>query len=419
MNQEQQEMLDALSDPNVQIDATNNTINTTERPSTPEQPAIQPQAGVKEGVSELFESNSELASIGTPEQYSAYLDAIFPDSKVKDIVYHGSYAEIDEFLKEFLGKNTRAESAKKGFFFSSSFKNSLRYVEDILKQNRAIAFDGRLYIDLTKVSPEIRDEFNKIVYGPSDQVYIGSGDPADFDIGDIITDQTFIDNLPPAAKELPIFTFGIEEIDGIVRPYSSEILPYEDTKWRLGQLSGFQIDFLDSGKSFEDFTKEYVYSVIINAQNPLVTSDNNKEFREDSYSNRLDKAISENKDSLIIEDTKDPLSTDVLVVFEPEQTHILGNEKDVQGFKEFVAKSTAQSVQEVQDPIGDAQAGEQMSLFGSPESVLKKEWAELSAGQNKAKLQKVGLKSYADFVKFIGQYETEQEAIDHIKECYL
>jgi hypothetical protein len=52
---------------------------------------------VKEGVPELFESNPELAAIGTPEQYSAYLNSIFPDSKVKDIVYHGSLDEITKF----------------------------------------------------------------------------------------------------------------------------------------------------------------------------------------------------------------------------------------------------------------------------------------------------------------------------------
>ena len=43
---------------------------------------------IKPGVEELFESNPELASIGTAEQYSQYLDSVFPDSKVKDIVYH-------------------------------------------------------------------------------------------------------------------------------------------------------------------------------------------------------------------------------------------------------------------------------------------------------------------------------------------
>jgi len=59
----------------------------------------QSSTSVKEGVSELFESNSELNNIGTPEQYSAYLDSIFPDSKVKDIVYHvnktGNITPID------------------------------------------------------------------------------------------------------------------------------------------------------------------------------------------------------------------------------------------------------------------------------------------------------------------------------------
>jgi hypothetical protein len=44
---------------------------------------------VKPGVQELFDSSPELASVGTPEQYSQYLDSIFPDSKVKDVVYHG------------------------------------------------------------------------------------------------------------------------------------------------------------------------------------------------------------------------------------------------------------------------------------------------------------------------------------------
>ncbi len=43
---------------------------------------------IKPGVEELFLQSPELASIGTSQQYSAYLDTIFPNSKVKDIVYH-------------------------------------------------------------------------------------------------------------------------------------------------------------------------------------------------------------------------------------------------------------------------------------------------------------------------------------------
>lgn len=50
---------------------------------------VQEEKTIKSGVSELFESNPELSKIGTVEQYSQYLDTIFPDSKVK---------EIDDFL---------------------------------------------------------------------------------------------------------------------------------------------------------------------------------------------------------------------------------------------------------------------------------------------------------------------------------
>jgi len=68
---------------------------------------------IKAGVEELFESNPELAKIGTLEQYSQYLDTIFPDSKIKDIVYHGTSQEyrifngkIYELVEENLPNNT-------------------------------------------------------------------------------------------------------------------------------------------------------------------------------------------------------------------------------------------------------------------------------------------------------------------------
>ena len=57
---------------------------------------------IKPGVEELFNENPELSAIGTQQQYSAYLDTIFPDSKVKDVVYHGSNEVFDEFLEDNL-----------------------------------------------------------------------------------------------------------------------------------------------------------------------------------------------------------------------------------------------------------------------------------------------------------------------------
>ena len=43
---------------------------------------------IKEGIDFVFEQTPELSDIGTPQEYSRYLDTIFPNSKVKDVVYH-------------------------------------------------------------------------------------------------------------------------------------------------------------------------------------------------------------------------------------------------------------------------------------------------------------------------------------------
>jgi hypothetical protein len=73
----------------------------TGRVIVPEQAAT---TNVKPAVQEIFKSNPELASIGTAEQYSAYLDSIFPDSKLKGIFYHTSLnRNIDKFNDSKIG----------------------------------------------------------------------------------------------------------------------------------------------------------------------------------------------------------------------------------------------------------------------------------------------------------------------------
>lgn len=54
---------------------------------------------LKSGVDFVFEQNTELSSIGTQEEYSQYLDTIFPNSKIKDIVYNGNKEGNPRFSK--------------------------------------------------------------------------------------------------------------------------------------------------------------------------------------------------------------------------------------------------------------------------------------------------------------------------------
>ena len=76
----------------------------------------------------LHEVNSIITQI-TPEQkqqalqqYSQYLDTIFPDSKVKDIVYHGTDAKFDTFDKSKIGKNDVVSGY--GFYFTHFKENA-------------------------------------------------------------------------------------------------------------------------------------------------------------------------------------------------------------------------------------------------------------------------------------------------------
>ena len=71
---------------------------------------------VKPGVSEVFEANPELTSIGTPAQYSQYLESIFPESQVKDIVYHGTLPE-NKFEKFDKQKGTNLNGEYGGIHF--------------------------------------------------------------------------------------------------------------------------------------------------------------------------------------------------------------------------------------------------------------------------------------------------------------
>jgi hypothetical protein len=56
--------------------------------------SMQTAASIKDNVLELFNSNPELYKIGTPQQYSEYLDTIFPKNQ---ILYHSTLMDFDEF----------------------------------------------------------------------------------------------------------------------------------------------------------------------------------------------------------------------------------------------------------------------------------------------------------------------------------
>ena len=57
-------------------------------------------------IQKLFNTTSELSKLGTIEEYTQYLDNIFPDSKIKDLMYHQTSAKkFDAFKESPMGAN--------------------------------------------------------------------------------------------------------------------------------------------------------------------------------------------------------------------------------------------------------------------------------------------------------------------------
>lgn len=97
-------------------------------PTNTTRDSLLEKAPTKEGVDFVFEQNPELANIGNKEQYSNYLDTIFPDSKFKEIAYHNSNAEFkNEGFKPMKPNFDTLNSIEGVYNFSTNRQFTERY----------------------------------------------------------------------------------------------------------------------------------------------------------------------------------------------------------------------------------------------------------------------------------------------------
>ena len=303
---------------------------------------------IKAGVSELFQSNPELANIGTPQQYSQYLDTIFPDSKMKDIVYHGSPNKIEQFDKSKLGINTGSESAKNAFFFASNPFTSFVYTWktwDLGQDEYSGEMEYAAMYQIGKLAERFNEKTSLKELLNDEEIKSISANNTTF---------LLLEALNKFDEKQSIF-FPISETQTI--KFDKDYTNKTKGKFYLETKGIGEENFLGIKTKEEEITKEEfdkllikakaylekqkadikIYQILLNSKNPLIVDDKNEGFRQETYSERVKKAKKENNDSVIINNTADPVpNSDIFAVFEPEQIHILGSKADIQGFKEFV-----------------------------------------------------------------------------------
>jgi len=324
------------------------------------------------GIDLVFSDNPALSKIGTEQQYSEYIKTIFPDSVVKDIVYHGGNKGIESFDKNRLGEKTGATSANLGFFFSDNKDLSNSYIsyssyEYIGEYKKYL---NSFYTEINKLKDK-KDlelsEWNKL-YTESNKLITK--------LLDLIKRMYNSGHITTKAKRDKLYA-QLEDTRSKLQK-----LEYEDHAIYKKGLDQFireaGLDTFDN-MYVKDHIREdkQLYQVILDINNPS-SFDKADNPRDDGkfYSGNIQEAIDKGSDSTILTNVVDignyPLShtkknikyrskgvtvndyykgTDY-VVFNPNQIHILGSQKDIEGFKSYMESNLSPkqlSDQELQD----------------------------------------------------------------------
>lgn len=108
---------------------------------------------IKEGISSIFNEISELSKIGNQQEYSNYLNNIFPNSSIKDILYHGTPYKFDKFNKNESNQLEDNSYSFPGYHFTKNINTANQVASN---KRKDISFINNLsYKELVEKHPLI------------------------------------------------------------------------------------------------------------------------------------------------------------------------------------------------------------------------------------------------------------------------
>lgn len=193
------------------------------------------------------------------------------------VVYHGSNNIFDTFDKTKQGIHTGANSSKLGFFFASNENAAAYYVDEINSPISAINIDDYLKNNNTLVA------YSKFLGVSINEAFEKINEVNDFTNNQENNYQLFI--LSETLQDI------IEENEKIK----------------------------NINKEIEKTLDEHIIGVFLNIRNGNVSNNHNRNLIVDSFTDFIEISKNSGKDGVIFTNTKDPIDTDVYVVFEPNQ----------------------------------------------------------------------------------------------------
>lgn len=302
----------------------------------------------KDAVDYLYDINPELSKVGSKEEYTQYINSIYPNSLIDSIYWHGTDSDLSQGIANSKkGKGSGAPETGAEMYFNKQPWASLQYISGVnrnipdtegynnwvklwwelkeaLGNGRMESNDWKNEIigpNIRQYSPNKRGIFNRDK-GGSNGKYL-SERKARYGYQDK-TDKEFF-------EEVFDIRYGKETFNDWVNRKKSEF----QNAWKSRQV------------------KKGMYPAVLNVQNPIVEKNQNTYYEEQR--GLFTKAKQNKNDAIISNEANNEFESDVIVVFNPkENVHLLGTKQDVEDFKNWKSLNKAKtSVSKVVDENGE------------------------------------------------------------------
>ena len=247
--------------------------------------------------------------------YAEYLKTVFPESKIQEVVYHGTNRKFDKFERKHGLDDLSGIEGVDDYYFTDNIKLAKFFAEKYKKVLYAIqkSYEGGNVDWYFKRQENAGDfsEFKESTKELWDSVYN--------EWQYILTEAHNGKKLDDILKESNIKYF--ENKQGFGFRFGKMLLPYY---------------LMSDYESYKTYPDGNIVPAVLNLKKPYI-----KEGDRNSMDGILSEAGYKHKkedteiDGGIQQDTDEKN----IVVFKPEQIHILGSENDIEGFKDFIKKA--------------------------------------------------------------------------------
>lgn len=287
----------------------------------------------------IFDRVPELAEIGTPAEYAAYIKEIFPNSVEKEVYWHGSNEDFSKgFLSAKRGEGSGALETKKrnDLYLNKQGWASIQYVDGINRKGRdknGFGHWNKLWWELKEIMSNGRRENN--------------------DWKNIVIDESTIRQAIPNKKGIFNRDSGGKNGKWLSERKADYGYENKSDKEFFEEIFGIKLgkDTFNTWtarnaeifKSLEKSAKG-IYPVVIDVRNPIIEEGQNTYYEEQR--GLFTVADSKGNDAILSKKADNEFNSDVAVVINANNDNVywLGTKSDIERFRQWKINNDASKV---------------------------------------------------------------------------